>query len=153
MPLPTHPQHNCDPASLVICLWGFVWMSVDLSVFIAVCLSVCLSIYQSVILSFNSIPISTSSLSLLLFAIFLLQDVLSFCVDTLVIFSIIMIRHGGNIWKSEIFRTNNTFFLFFRIPTNNFIIPPNYPECFGNWLNNKNRVNSFKCIAIKLLKL
>ena len=92
MPLPTHPQQYCDPASLVD---SFGCQSIFLTWLLSVCLSVCLSIYQSVILSFNSIPIFTYSLSLLLFAIsFLLQDVLSFCVDTLVTFCIIMIRNG-----------------------------------------------------------
>ena len=67
-------------------------------------------------------------------------------------------RHGRNIWKSEIFRTNNTFFLFFPIPTNNFIIPPNYPECFGNWLKNNDCAHFyFKGIthnqAFKTIKL
>ena len=70
----------------------------------------------------------------------------------------VRIRHGGNIWKSEIFRTNNAFFLFFRIPTNNFIIPPNYPECFGNWLKNNDCAHFyFKGIthnqAFKTIKL
>ena len=43
MPLPTHPQQYRDPASLVICLWELVWMSV-MSVSLSVCQSVCHSI-------------------------------------------------------------------------------------------------------------
>ena len=69
------------------------------------CLSVCLSIYQSIILSFNSIPFFTFSLSLLLFTIFSLQDMLFFCVNTLVVFCIITIKNSQNgntgIWHNR----------------------------------------------------